>query len=259
VATDGTGPKRRQTTTKRGRIFVSVRRRIFRKTRKPTNEGSPSDEQRLRQTSDDHEVVRNGLPSLFLLASMSRRCLIGKCHRWLSRGSPRLDDSLTRSNSSTWCHRVNHASAASCFPSFSTLGGGDCTDPKTEWIIHSDLNPHIRANLSSLEDDGSGSTPTISKEHSRDTGFSLCFLGTGAGKPSIRQSNSAAALRMGGTIYLFDAGEGIQLQLMRSRLKMGDIRKIFSEFRPGDYVCSCAYSVCVLMRIFRIISSVHEQ
>lgn len=95
-------------------------------------------------------------------------------------------------------------------------------DLKKDWLLQPDLEPHIRACLASLESDD----PELDK---RDTGFSVILLGTGAGKPSLTQSNAATALRMGSTVYLFDAGEGVQLQLMRSRLRTGDIQKIFSK------------------------------
>ena len=72
---------------------------------------------------------------------------------------------------------------------------------------------------------------------SRDYGFNVSFLGTGSGQVSVHRGNSATALRMGSQTYLFDAGEGTQKQLMLSRIRMGDIKKIFSEYsRPFLYI-----------------------
>jgi ribonuclease BN (tRNA processing enzyme) len=67
------------------------------------------------------------------------------------------------------------------------------------------------------------------EEEGRDTGMSLLFLGTGAGRATPRRSNTATALRRGSQAYLFDAGEGVQMQLMLSKMKGTQIKKIFSE------------------------------
>lgn len=103
-------------------------------------------------------------------------------------------------------------------------------DPKKQkqWLLNDDLDPHIRACLADAE--SNSQDPAQPSEKQRDTGFSVCFLGTGAGRPSPLHSNAATALRMGSSIYLFDAGEGVQLQFMRSRLRLGDVKKIFSKF-----------------------------
>ena len=63
--------------------------------------------------------------------------------------------------------------------------------------------------------------------------FTIGFLGTSAGKGTIHRSNSATALRTDGATYLFDAGEGVQRQLMLSRVSAGRIHKIFSKCRPS--------------------------
>jgi hypothetical protein len=62
----------------------------------------------------------------------------------------------------------------------------------------------------------------------KDTGLSVVLLGTGAGAPSLEHGNPAAAVRMPGATFLVDAGEGVQVALMKSRIKGGSIRKIFS-------------------------------
>jgi ribonuclease Z len=68
------------------------------------------------------------------------------------------------------------------------------------------------------------------------TDFSICFLGTGAGVPSALRSSSATALRLKGMSYLFDAGEGVQSQIMLSGMNMSEICKIFITHLHGDHV-----------------------
>jgi ribonuclease Z len=99
-------------------------------------------------------------------------------------------------------------------------------DLRNDWILNPDLAPHIRTSLSLVE----------SAEKEVDTGFEVCFLGTGAGQLSIFRGNSATCLRMGSTTYLFDAGEGLQRQLMISAINAGDIRKIFITHLHTDHI-----------------------
>lgn len=68
------------------------------------------------------------------------------------------------------------------------------------------------------------------------TDFSVCFLGTGAGVPSALRSSSATALRLKGMSYLFDAGEGVQSQVMLSGMNISEICKIFITHLHGDHV-----------------------
>jgi hypothetical protein len=79
---------------------------------------------------------------------------------------------------------------------------------RSQWNIHPDLEPYIAA----------PSDPTTSSPGKQ---FDLTFLGTGAGTVSLKRGCSATALYLGGTVYLFDAGEGIQRRLMQSRIRMG--------------------------------------
>lgn len=69
------------------------------------------------------------------------------------------------------------------------------------------------------------------------TGLSICCLGTGAGQLSLGRSNAATAVRVASTTYLFDAGGGVQTQLMAARgVYLGDIRKIMITHMHGDHV-----------------------
>ena len=72
-------------------------------------------------------------------------------------------------------------------------------------------------------------------------GFAVSFLGTGSGGvQSVDRLSSATALRLGGQTFLFDASEGIQRQLCRSRIKPLDINNIFITHLHGDHVYGLA-------------------
>lgn len=98
---------------------------------------------------------------------------------------------------------------------------------KSGFVIHPDLKPYIRA-------------PDCSDDHlvSLDSGFTITFLGTGASLSPFR-SQTSSALRMGGKTFIFDAGDGMQRQLMLSRVNIGEIEKIFSKF---TFICSSSVS-----------------
>jgi hypothetical protein len=112
------------------------------------------------------------------------------------------------------------------------------------WILNPDLQEHIRPSLAAVE----------TEDQSRDTGFSVVFLGTGAGSATTRRSNAATALRRGADIYLVDAGEGVQMQLMLSRLSVTNIKKIFSELYMEGL---CTYMQCLRVDYVLICVSLH--
>ncbi len=67
----------------------------------------------------------------------------------------------------------------------------------------------------------------------------LYFLGTGAGIPSKQRNVSSLALNLlaeRGTVWLFDAGEGTQQQMLRSPIKPSKIEYIFITHLHGDHV-----------------------
>lgn len=65
------------------------------------------------------------------------------------------------------------------------------------------------------------------------TTLELTFLGTGSAQPSATRNHQCIAVRMDGDIWIFDAGEASQHQLMQSRLKMGKLEKIFVTHMHG--------------------------
>jgi len=85
-------------------------------------------------------------------------------------------------------------------------------------------------------DDSDKGEEITMEEHAKDTGFMISFLGTGGGIPSTRRLTSATLLRLGGTSFLFDAGEGVQRQIMYTRASVGQIEKIFITHMHADHV-----------------------
>jgi len=67
----------------------------------------------------------------------------------------------------------------------------------------------------------------------------LYFLGTGAGKPSLRRNVTSIALKLpdpSREVWLFDCGEGTQHQLLASPFGLHKITKIFVTHLHGDHI-----------------------
>ena len=80
-------------------------------------------------------------------------------------------------------------------------------------------------------------TPTDESPQVGGLPFTVHFLGTGAGSPSLQRGCTATALSLGGRTYLFDAGEGVQAACMRHpRVKLGDVTKVFITHLHGDHI-----------------------
>lgn len=66
----------------------------------------------------------------------------------------------------------------------------------------------------------------------------LTFLGTGAGTPSTTRNVSSLGLQwvQRGALWLFDAGEGTQQQILRSPLRLSQLEHIYVTHLHGDHV-----------------------
>lgn len=70
------------------------------------------------------------------------------------------------------------------------------------------------------------------------TDLKLTFLGTGAGSPSLTRNVSALALTwtQRGALWLFDAGEGTQQQVLRAPVRLSQLEHIYVTHLHGDHV-----------------------
>src|SRR5499427_6633275 len=68
----------------------------------------------------------------------------------------------------------------------------------------------------------------------------IVLLGTSSAVPTLTRGLSATALIRDGDIFLFDCGEGTQLQLMRSCVKRSRIHSIFIGHLHGDHLYGIA-------------------
>jgi len=66
----------------------------------------------------------------------------------------------------------------------------------------------------------------------------ITFLGTSSGVPTLTRNVSSLALKLSqkAEVWLFDCGEGTQLQLMKSNIKSSQIKKIFITHMHGDHI-----------------------
>lgn len=64
----------------------------------------------------------------------------------------------------------------------------------------------------------------------------LQVLGCGSARPVVNRHPSACVLRLRGKAFLIDCGEGMQTQLMRYRVPVADLHRIFITHLHGDHV-----------------------
>jgi ribonuclease Z len=74
----------------------------------------------------------------------------------------------------------------------------------------------------------------------------IVLLGTSSAVPTLTRGLSSTALIREGDVFLFDCGEGTQLQLMRSGVKRSRIHSIFIGHLHGDHLYGIAGLISTL-------------
>src|SRR5437870_13750029 len=68
----------------------------------------------------------------------------------------------------------------------------------------------------------------------------IVLLGTSSAVPTLTRGLSSTALIREGDVFLFDCGEGTQVQLMRSGIRRSRIHSIFIGHLHGDHLYGIA-------------------
>jgi ribonuclease Z len=64
----------------------------------------------------------------------------------------------------------------------------------------------------------------------------IIFLGTTSGVPTKKRRLSATAIVYNGETFLFDCGEGTQMQMRKAGLRWGALKRIFISHLHGDHI-----------------------
>lgn len=64
----------------------------------------------------------------------------------------------------------------------------------------------------------------------------IVILGSGGTVPTLSRNLPAVAMQCDGALFLFDCGEGTQLQLVKAKLSMGKLDSIYISHLHGDHV-----------------------
>ena len=76
-------------------------------------------------------------------------------------------------------------------------------------------------------------------EDERKEVYGIRILGTGAGVPAKHRNGTSTALRLldeRNAVWLFDCGEGTQMQILHSTIRPRKIEKIFITHLHGDHI-----------------------